>query len=309
MRSFRNNSFVSESPTVVALGCFDGVHLGHKAVIGEAVRIARQLSVKCAVWTFEESPRNFFSPGVSPSITGYEEKRRLMRSLGVDIFVCIPFDAKTGSASPEEFFEDVLVKKLKAVHVVCGFNYSFGKGGVGNASLLRELCESRGIGFDALEAVTLDGEVVSSSRIRSALDAGDMENARIYLGHRFAIDTIVISGQRLARRLGFPTVNQVFEPRILVPRRGVYVTRVYFDSRKFYGITNVGMRPTVKSDILCAETHIFGFDGDLYGKKVRVEFLHFLRPEVEFESVDSLAEQVKRDIEEAKKYLTATARG
>ena len=116
MRSFKTNTYVSDSPTVVALGCFDGVHLGHKAVISEAVRIAQSLSVKSAVWTFEESPRNFFSPGISPSITGYEEKRRLMRSLGVDIFVCIPFDSETGETSPENFFEDVLVNKLKAVH-------------------------------------------------------------------------------------------------------------------------------------------------------------------------------------------------
>lgn len=305
MRSFRTNTFVSDSPTVVALGCFDGVHLGHKAVIGEAVRIARERSLKSAVWTFEESPRNFFSPGVSPSITGYEEKRRLMRSLGVDIFVCIPFDAETGATSPEAFFEDVLINKLGAVHVVCGFNYSFGKGGTGNTELLRKLCKDRGIGFDSVPAIELDGEAVSSSRIRAALEAGDVEGSRRYLGHRFAIDTIVINGQRLARRLGFPTVNQVFEPRILVPRRGVYVTRVTFDSRKFYGITNVGVRPTVKSDMLCAETHIFGFEGDLYGKKVRVEFLHFLRPEIEFESVDALAEQVRQDIESAKQYISA----
>ena len=308
MRSFRTNTFVSDSPTVVALGCFDGVHLGHKAVIGEAVRIARELSVKCAVWTFEESPRNFFSPGVSPSITGYEEKRRLMRSLGVDIFVCIPFDAETGATSPETFFEDVLVNKLRAVHVVCGFNYSFGKGGAGNAELLRRLCKNRNIGFNSLPAVEIDGEAVSSSRIRAFLDVGDVEGAEKYLGHRFAIDTIVINGQKLARKLGFPTVNQVFEPRILVPRRGVYVTRVSFDSKKFYGITNVGTRPTVKSGILCAETHIFGFEGNLYGKKVRVEFLHFLRPETEFESVDALAEQVKRDIENAKRYIAGRSR-
>ncbi|MBO5845273.1 MAG: bifunctional riboflavin kinase/FAD synthetase [Clostridia bacterium] len=308
MRSFKTNTYVSDIPTVVALGCFDGVHLGHKAVISEAVRIAQSLSVKSAVWTFEESPRNFFSPGISPSITGYEEKRRLMRSLGVDIFVCIPFDSETGETSPENFFEDVLVNKLKAVHVVCGFNYSFGKGGVGNTELLAKLCRERGIGFSSLSAVEIDNEAVSSSRIRSALEAGDVEGAKKFLGHRFAIDTIVISGQKLARRLGFPTVNQVFEPRILVPRRGVYVTRVSFDSKKFYGITNVGMRPTVKSDILCAETHIFGFDGNLYGKNVRVEFLHFLRPEIEFESVDALAEQVRADIESAKQYLSSKAK-
>ncbi len=286
----------------MALGCFDGVHLGHQAVISEAIRISRELSVKSAVWTFEESPKNFFSPNSAPSITGYDEKRRLIRSLGIDIFVCIPFDEKTGSMLPEEFFESILIDKLKAVHIVCGFNYSFGKGGSGDTNFLDKLCRGRGIGFTCIPPVCFDGVTVSSSVIRSAIETGDMETARKYLGHRFAIDTIVISGQKLARRLGFPTVNQVFEPKILVPRNGVYVARVSFDSKKYYGITNVGIRPTVKSDILCAETHIFGFDGNLYGKKVRVEFLHFLRPETEFSSVEALAEQVRADIEEAKRF-------
>ena len=138
MRSFNTNNFTSDCPTVAALGCFDGVHVGHKAVISEAVRIAKERSLSSAVWTFNESPRNYFSPGASPVITDYDEKRRLMRTLSVDIFVSIPFDEETANMSPEDFFAEIIQKKLKAVHVVCGYNYSFGKHGKGDINLLKD---------------------------------------------------------------------------------------------------------------------------------------------------------------------------
>lgn len=304
MKSYKTNEFFSESPTVVALGCFDGVHIGHQTVIRRAVNIAKELSVKSAVWTFDESPRNFFTPYASPVITDREEKRKLMRALEIDVFVSVPFDTETGSLSPKDFFEKILVGKLRAVHIVCGFNYSFGKGGVGKTDLLKELCDERGIGLTVIESVDTDGSPISSSRIREAIEAGNIEEAQKYLGRPFSINTIVIDGQKLARRLGFPTVNQVFERGILVPRHGVYITRVTIDSKKHYGITNVGIRPTVGGKILCAETHILDFSGNLYGKKLRVEFLYFMRPETAFSSVDELSQKVHEDIAAAKAIIS-----
>lgn len=304
MKSYKTNEFFSDSPCVVALGCFDGVHLGHQTVIKSAVSIAKQLCVKSAVWTFDESPRNFFTPYASPVITDRDEKRKLMRALGIDIFVSVPFDTETGSLSPKDFFEKILIEKLRAVHIVCGFNYSFGKGGAGKTELLKLLCDQNCIGLTVIESIEIDGAPISSSRIREAVESGNIEEAQKYLGRPFSINTIVIDGQKLARKLGFPTVNQVFERGILVPKNGVYITRVTIDSKKHFGITNVGIRPTVGGKILCAETHILDFCGNLYGKKLRVEFLYFMRPETVFSSIDELSQKVHEDIETAKAIIS-----
>ena len=303
MISYRTNKFISADACVVALGCFDGVHIGHKAVISEAVRISKEISAKSAVWTFDSPPRNFFTPSASPIITDRDEKRRLMRSLGIDVFVSVPFDLAISKLSARDFFIDILLKKLNAVHIVCGFNYSFGTKGEGNVALLKELCREYGVGISCISPIDINGVSVSSSVIRSAVEQGDMDTAKKYLGRPYAINTLVINGQKLGRRLGFPTINQVFKDGILVPRNGVYVTRVSISSKKYFGITNVGVRPTVGGSVLCAETHIFNFSGDLYGKKLRVEFLHFMRPETKFASLEELSERVHLDIAEAKEFI------
>lgn len=307
MKSFRSLFYRPSVPTVVALGCFDGVHLGHSAVIREAVSVAKKEGLSSMVWTFEEPARNFFVPGSVPLITTPEEKRHQLRRLGVDLLVCGPFDPKVASLSPEEFFEKILVEQLGAKHIVCGFNYSFGQGGRGNVSLLRELCEKSKIGLSVLPPITLDGMEVSSTQIRCAVEEGRIEDATALLGRPYALRTIVIDGQKLGRRLGFPTVNQVFRRGALVPKRGVYVTRVRLCGKQKYGVTNVGVRPTVGGSLLCAETHIFDFEGDLYGKTVTVEFLRFLRPETKFESIEALSRQVHQDMECAEKLVAQLA--
>ena len=306
MKSYTTKKFRAKTPTVVALGCFDGVHRGHTAVINEAVRIARERSLPCAIFTFREPPKNYFVPNAAPLITDYREKRRLMRTLGVDIFVCIPFDGEIGSLSPEEFFEDILLERLCATHLVCGFNYSFGKSGRGDTVLMRRLCNEKRIGLTCVESVT-DGEItVSSSAIRQAVENGDMELAERYLGRPFSICAPIVGGQKLARKLGFPTLNQILDKNTLIPRHGVYVTKITVGKKVMFGITNVGVRPTVSDHTLCAESHIFDFEGDLYGKTVRVEFLKYLRPETEFPSIEALTEQVKLDIADAKNFISET---
>ena len=303
MKTYTNLFHHSPSPCVVALGCFDGVHLGHRAVIGEAVTVAKSKQLPSLVWTFEEPPKNFFSPASVPLITDPQEKRAQIRALGVDTLVCAPFDPSVAALSPEEFFRVILCEKLKACHIVCGYNYSFGAKGAGNATLLRKLCEQNGIGISVIPPVSVRGNEISSTQIRAAVEEGRTEDACALLGRPYAIRTLVIDGQKLARRLGFPTVNQVFRRGILVPRKGVYATRVRFCGKQKYGITNVGTRPTVNGNLLCAETHIFDFNGNLYGKTVTVEFLCFLRPETKFASVEALSKQVHRDIEDTKAYL------
>ncbi len=305
MRVYSTINYSASSPCVVALGCFDGVHLGHKTVIKQALNIAEKKGCSCAVWTFDEPPKNYFLSRAVPLITDKAQKRKLIGQLGVDKFISVPFTKETSKISAEDFFFEILKKRIKAVHIVCGFNYSFGAGGKGNVELLRRLCEETHTGLTVLSPVTVSGITVSSSSIRDALLSGDPETAEQLLGRPFSLKTVVINGQRLARRLGFPTLNQEFSSGGLVPKYGVYVTRVYIANRKkpYYGITNVGVRPTVGGTSVFAETNIFDFSENLYGKSVKVEFLHFLRDEQKFDGLEALTAQVNSDIDNAKKYI------
>ena len=306
MRIYSTINYSSSAPCVVALGCFDGVHLGHKMVIKQAINIAQKKGCSCAVWTFDEPPKNYFLSRAVPLITDKAQKRRLIGQLGVDKFISVPFTKETAKISAEDFFFEILKKRIKAIHIVCGFNYSFGAGGKGNVELLRRLCEETHTGLTVLSPVTVSDITVSSSSIRDALLSGDPKTAEALLGRPFSLTTVVINGQRLARKLGFPTVNQEFSSGGLVPKYGVYVTRVYIASRKkpYYGITNVGVRPTVGGTSVFAETNIFDLSEDLYGKAIKVEFLHFLRDEQKFDGLDALTAQVNSDIENAKKYIS-----
>ena len=303
---YTNNNYISDAPCVVALGCFDGVHIGHRAVIEEAIRTARESGLASAVWTFSEPPKNFFAPGSVQILSDREEKCRRISLLGVDLLFCIDFDAHIAALSPEKFFSEIVLKQLNARHVVCGFNYTFGAKSAGNTALLRELCEEHGIKLTVLDPVTSDGVSVSSSLIRSHIENGEMESAQKYLGYPYTIVSRVVDGQKLARRLGFPTVNLIPSTNTILPKNGVYVSRIDFEGneRELFGITNIGMRPTVKAAEICAETHIFDFNGDLYGKELRVELLHFVRAEQLFDSIDELREQVHSDISAAKDFIT-----
>lgn len=291
----------SLSPTVVALGCFDGVHIGHTRVIALAKKIADERSLPLTVWSFEEPPKNYFLPDSVPLLTDTSEKRALMRKLAVDRFFCVQFDEKIASMPAEKFFFDILLKKIGAVHIVCGFNFNFGAKGAGNTALLEKLCAENGIGLSVLEPVTLDGVSVSSSAIRKAIADGDMTLAKSLLGRPYALREKVVNGQHLARRFGFSTANQIFPDKKAVLRYGVYRVRVKVGKKTFDGISNVGIRPTVNASLLCAETHIFGFEGDLYGKYITVEFLEFIRPEQKFDSIAKLEKQIKKDIEYVRK--------
>ena len=297
------HEFKISSPTAVALGCFDGVHLGHKAVISEAIASAKHLSVLSAVWCFEEPPKNFFFPNSARVITTVAQKAELISELGVDVTVCVPFDNAIASLSPEEFFERILVEKMNAAHVVCGANFRFGKNGIGDTKTLSKLCKEHGIGFSVQSHVCADGMPVSSSAIREALMSGDIKTASALLGRPYSISGKVINGNRLGRTLGFPTANIAIEDGGALLKNGVYVTRALVDGEAHYGITNVGKHPTVSPNILLAETNLFDFCDDIYGKDIKIEFLEFIRPEVKFGSLDELSAQVQKDIETAKSFI------
>lgn len=305
MQVYENSDHRSDKITVVALGCFDGVHVGHKAVISTAVNIAKKLSAESAVWTFEFPPKNYFSTEPVPLLTTAMEKQTLIESLSVDRLICVPPCPEIFSMSPEDFFEKILIERLSAVHIVCGFNYTFGKKGTGNISVLKKMCEKANVGITVIEPVDTNGISVSSSEIRAALLEGNAALANKLLGYNFSLTAPVVGSQHLATKLGFPTANQLFGENKLVPKNGVYVSRIILGEAVKYGITNVGVRPTANDHTLCAETHIFDFDQCLYDRMITVEFLDFIREEKQFSSLDELTRQINDDIETAKQFINS----
>ena len=294
--------FRSDVPCVVALGCFDGIHAGHRQVLGEAVRIAKELGVRPAVFSFSRPPKSLFVKDV-PLIDDVHEKLSLFEQLGIELCACPEPTLEILSVSAEDFINNIIIEGFSAVHVVCGYNYTFGKGACGNVELLRTLCSRRGIGVSVIDEYLHGGRPVSSSLIRELITAGKVEEAEELLCRPFSVCDRVVDGQHLARRLGFPTLNIVPSPNKLLPLHGVYAVRITLDGRDYYGIANVGIRPTVDVGIRCDEAHIFDFCHDIYGKTVTVEFLHFLREERRFHSIELLQAQVLEDIERARLVL------
>lgn len=305
MQIYTTTEYYSPAPCVVALGCFDGVHKGHAEVIRSARKVADIRGLPLCVFTFEAPPRNYFLPSSVPLITDAAEKLRILEEMGIDVALCLPLQEEIFSITAEDFISNILAGRLRAVHAVCGFNYTFGARGAGNATLLQEYGARFGIGVTTVPEFKLEGAFVSSSAVREAVTRGDVETAQKYLGRPFFLRAVVVNGQHLARKLGFPTVNITPKEGLLLPKNGVYLTKVRFDGTEKYGITNVGVRPTVNTRLLCAETHIFDFDKDLYGKEIKVEFIKFIRPEQKFPSVEAMAEQIRRDIKTAKDMLTS----
>ncbi len=293
-------SYSHNSPCVVALGCFDGVHLGHVSVINTAKERANALGMPLCLWSFAEPPKRFYDPIGTPLLTDSQTKSRVIENLGVDIYLSIKFNEEISSVTPEEFFDKILLGNLKASCIVCGFNFTFGKGGKGNKYTLQRLCRANSIEFISVPSVTVDGIPVSSSKIRSCLASGDLDTATALLGRPYSINSKVVDGKHLGRSLGFPTINQKIDKSICLPLNGVYLTRVHFDGLSYYAITNIGTQPTVGGDEIISETHIFDFSDDLYGKEVTVEFLKFIRPVKKFSSIEELKNQVLLDIKIAK---------
>ena len=303
MLTHRTTEYRANRECVVALGCFDGVHKGHMAVINTAKDISEKTGLPLDILTFEIPPKSFFSKDGVPLITATGEKLRIFESLGAENTLCLPASSDIFSISPKDFIQKILIDGMKARHLVCGFDYTFGKGGKGNTELLIKECASRGVRVSIVPKYEENGVTVSSTLIREAVVNGRIEKANEYLGRAFSLTARVVDGQHLARKLGFPTVNMIPEKNILLPKNGVYVTRMILEGQEKYGITNVGLRPTVNTDILCAETHIFDYCGDLYGKELKIEFLRYLREETKFSDIEALASRVREDISTAKEIL------
>ena len=296
---------LSPSPCVLCLGTFDGVHLGHRALIGETLSQKALLSeeypdILGGAWCFSQPPADFLSPEPTPHLSSLDDKLELMAETGLDIAVIGDF-AAIRNLSKDEFINNILIRDCKCIKTVCGFNFRFGHRALGTPRDLDALpCGN--VTVPAVE--TADGETVSSSAIRTYLTSGKPERAAELLGRPFSLTLPIIHGKALGRKLGAKTANQIIKDGDLVPAHGVYLTRATIDNTVYPAITNVGTNPTVsESHSVKAETHILGFSGDIYGDTVKIEFLSFVRGEKKFESRDELAAAIMSDVEAAKKYF------
>lgn len=294
--------FPAAQDTAVALGNFDGVHLGHAAVIQGAVAACTE-GLLPTVLTFQKNPLQSLTGNAPPRLQEEGEKARLLQKMGVALLYDLDFP-EVRELSPETFVCKVLKKTLRAKQVFCGFNYHFGKEGAGDASVLIRLCREAGIEAHSLPPVEMDGAPVSSTRIRSLLEAGAIEEANRLLGRPFSFSFEVVGGRRIGRTMGTPTLNQPFPDGFILPRFGVYASMVRFGDVRTYGVTNIGVKPTVGADGPLSETWMPEYSGsDLYGWHVQTLLLRFLRPEQKFENMTALRNAILRDGRRAKEIL------
>lgn len=285
--------------TAVALGYFDGIHIGHKKVLDKALSVAKEKNLIPVVTLFDIHPRKLISGKIPPMLTSEEHKREILTAMGFEIF---DFNFREAmNYSPTEFIDKILVEKLGAKAVSCGFDYHYGKGGKGNSETMRKELSERNIEFFSLEPVFSGDEIVSSTAIRKLISEGEIEKANAMIGEYFSYDFPVIRGDGLGRTWGIPTINQSFPEDFVVPKYGVYVSETDFDGKSYLSVTNVGTRPTVDGEDARSETCILDFSGDLYGRNVQVKLIKFLREEKKFPNVESLKEAIGKDIENARK--------
>lgn len=284
----------------VALGSFDGLHLGHRAVLELALSFKAEGLEPCAL-VFDKHPLSVIGKGAPPELMTAEHRDKMLENMGITVKK-ISF-ARIADMSAEEFFDEILIGELHAGAVCCGYNYRFAKSAAADADTLKAMCLTRKIKCAVANETDFEGNAVSSTRIRTALANGDIENANAMLGREFSYDFTVVSGDRRGRLIGAPTINQHFPDGFIVPKFGVYAAAVPIDGVLHAAVTNIGRRPSFTCDDLRSETCIMDFSGDLYGKNIEVRLLKYLRPERVFNSLDALGEQISADAETAKRIF------
>ena len=295
---------------VLAIGNFDGVHIGHQQVIGDARALAEAKNAPLGVMLFDPHPQKFFAPDAPPfRLTRLVTRAALLADLGVDFTLALPFDAAMAACEAEDFIADILVGKLDVAAVCVGYDFCFGKGRKGNFAMLRDVGGEMGFETFATEAVLQPDSTnpFSSSAIRNFLRDGEPEKAAALMGHAFAIEAEVQTGDRRGHTIGFATANMPLDDYVL-PKFGVYAVRADildgdFAGQALRGVANLGLRPTVGTDKPRLESHFFDFDGDLYGANLRVSLLHFIRPEQKFDGLDALKAQIAKDSDKAREML------
>ena len=293
--------FHLENKSAVALGKFDGIHLGHRRLL-ERVLEQRKRGLQAVVFTFDTSAASFFG-GEMKELSTREEKRAVFSRMGIDVLIEFPLNRETAATEPTDFIARYLAGQMQTEYLCARPDISFGKGGAGNYALLAGYAGTYGYQVELIEKVRVDGEEVSSTRVRQAVRAGEMEKASAMLGAPYRVSGKVVHGRQLGRQLGMPTANLLPDGRKLLPPNGVYYSRAKLGEKTYRGISNVGYKPTVSEEkIMGVETYLYDFAEDVYGRDMTVELLAFRRPERAFESVEALRRQIGADVEAGRNF-------
>lgn len=290
---------------VIALGFFDGVHVGHGALLRATVAEAKRLGAVPSVMSFDRHPASAITGHPVPMINSNQDRVWLMQHYyGIQDVTLAEFNDRMKNQPWDQFVEDYLYHELGAVCIITGHDNHFGAKGQGNPERLQQKCRELGIGCQIINMVEVDGVEVHSTKIRTMLAEGKIEAANHLMGHPHVLTHQVQKGKKLGTALGFPTVNLAFAPGVIVPAYGVYATRVYFGEESYNAVTNIGVRPTVEDDNrVTVEGFILDFNGDLYGQEVRMDFYHYIRPERKFPSFQALTDEVMRNADQTREYF------
>ena len=300
------NSDLNQEPLCLTIGNFDGIHLGHQFIINEIINNSKKLNLKSAVLSFSPHPRVFFKKVKENfNIITDVHKEELLESLGIDIFFKLKFDEKIASMSPEDFINKFLINKLNLKSLIIGENFRFGINRSGDINLLKKIYLEKKFYLKVINFVkTNDTEMIfSSSIIREKIKKGEFSEIYKFLGRPWTIKGTVIKGEKRAREMNFPTAN-ILSPDTIHPKKGVYIVKVIIDGKKYSGIANFGRRPTFGGKKVLLEVNIFDFNDEIYGKELTIEFLTFIREEIEFANFDKLKEQVNKAVQSAKFFFT-----
>lgn len=298
------NEVESFDKSVVTIGKFDGIHKGHEVLIEKAVDYSKKEKMQSIVLTFKNSPVSYFSNIITREIITEKEKMNKLKSLCIDVVIDIPFDKNMADVSAEGFVKEILVDKLGVKRLIIGHDFNFARNREGTPTVLKVLGKKYGFIVDVIEPVIINNIRVSSTHIKDLIYAGRVEEIKKYLGRNYSIEGKVIHAKKLGRTIGFPTANIKLQENLIIPKRGIYATRVYIGNEIYIGATNVGYNPTVNGEKMSIETNILDFNKDIYGKTIKVEFLERIRDEKKFKDLNELKVQLKMDTNYIyKKYI------
>ncbi len=286
---------------IFALGFFDGVHLGHQALLKSCCELAEQLDAQPCAITFQQHPQSLFSENPPKLINTNIDRQRLMRELGIEAVFSYPVTKATMSMPWETFLEELL--NAGAIGFVCGNDFRFGNRGEGNAQKLESFCKGRNLPFRIINDQMLDGLRISSTHIRTLLETGEMEQAVRFLGHPHILTGEVVTGRKIGRTIGIPTANLTTPKDVVQLRHGVYACKATVEGKTFLAVTNVGNRPTVGGHVVTVEPWLLDFKGNLYGKVLTLEFYRFLRPERKFDSLEELKAEIQKNAQQTREFF------
>lgn len=295
-------SYINEA-TVVTIGNFDGMHRGHMALMEQAVTYAKAHGLLSVVFSFSPHPRDVITRHDFLHIFSSAEKRQFVQNLGVDVFIEYPFDLAFAQQSPQFFLEEILKNQLNPRAIFVGDNYRFGSRGAGDTQLMASYCQSQDIHMHIQPLLTEGDAVLCSTTVREAILAGDITQANHILGRPFSVEAHVVPGDQRGRKMGFPTANIIpNDPKKILPKLGVYITRTIINGQETHSITNVGYNPTFNGQHIVIETFILNFSRDIYDQHIEVQFLDYIRGEQKFDGMEALIAQITKDVEQAKAY-------